>query len=175
MFLRRLNAWVTIITILVAAATAAAILDMVAAMATMVARTIPATAMTMTVRLTNASMTPIKEAGIKDIAGFAKYAAISSKAVAKNSVVAIGVGAMDVYDDFTNPNYTTSEKFTAAGIDAAGVAFAVGSSVLTGAAISFFGLTGAPAIAIAAGSAIVFGIGIDALTSHEKKTVLEND
>lgn len=54
--------------------------------------------------------------------------------MAKNSVVAICVGAMDIYDDFTNPNYTTREKFAAASIDATGVAFAVGSSVLTGAA-----------------------------------------
>lgn len=79
-------------------------------------------------------MTPIKEAGIKDLAGLAKYAVTSSKAMAKNSVVAICVGAMDIYDDFTNPNYTTREKFAAASIDATGVAFAVGSSVLTGAA-----------------------------------------
>ena len=165
----------TIITILVAAATAAAILDMVAAMATMVARTIPATAMTMTVRLTNASMTPIKEAGIKDIAGFAKYAAVSSKAVAKNSVVAIGVGAMDVYDDFTNPNYTTSEKFTAASIDASGVIATIIGGVGVGALISFVGLTGAPAIAVAAVCSIVVGMLSDSFTSYEKEAILRND
>lgn len=173
----------TIITILVAAATAAAILDMVAAMATMVARTlpvatartIPATAMAMTVRLTNASMTPIKEAGIKDIAGFAKYAAISSKAVAKNSVVSIVAGAMDVYDDFNNPNYTTREKNVAASIDASGGIATIIGGVGVGALISFVGLTGAPAIAVAAVCSIVVGMLSDSFTSHEKEAILRND
>ncbi|SDG85417.1 hypothetical protein SAMN05216584_11444 [Selenomonas sp. WCT3] len=124
---------------------------------------------------TNASMTPIKEAGIKDIAGFAKYAAISSKAVAKNSVVSIGVGAMDVYDDFTNPNYTTSEKIATATIDTAGVIVTVLGGVGIGALISFVGLTGAPAITAAAVGSIIVGMGTDVFTSHEKEAVLAND